>query len=338
MPGDILVLAEQREQELDNITYELLAKGREIAERLGVKLKIMITGHGLDKQVKALVGSGADLILVADDISLKDYNPVIYCKQISDTIRDTQPQLVIMGHFFLGIEMGPAVATVTGATLLSNCIDLEFTGDKLVVTHPTYGGTVHIKMEISGPLPYIISFEKGVLPRRSLRSTHASVLPLPVKNAGLKVLSRVIDRQEAIAGEVDLAKAEVIVSLGRGIGDRENIQLGRDLAAALGGAIGCSRHLSDSGWLPPECHVGMEGKTVAPKVYIACGISGASHHVGGIRDSDLIIAINHDPYAPIFNVAHYGVVGDVLAVLPGLTEAALKSPGLSKRQIQYKTP
>ncbi|MFA5317793.1 MAG: electron transfer flavoprotein subunit alpha/FixB family protein, partial [Dehalococcoidales bacterium] len=110
------------------------------------------------------------------------------------------------------------------------------------------------------------------------------------------------------------------------------IQLGKDLAAALGGAVGCSRHLADSGWLPPECHVGMEGKTVAPKVYIACGISGASHHVGGIRDSDLIIAINTDPNAPIFNVAHYGIIGDVLEIMPALTDAAQKSPKLAKRR------
>ena len=334
MTGDVLVLAEQREQELDNITCELLAKGRELADRLGVKLKVLILGHGLDSQVSTLAGSGVDSVLVADDAVLKDYHPTIYRQVISDAIKDARPELIIMGHFFLGIEMGPAVATSLGATLLSNCVDLELSDGKLVVTHPTYSGTVHVKMEISGPLPYIISFEKGVLPRNILPARPASVLPVPVAIGSLNILSRVIGLREAAVGEVDLTKADVIVSLGRGIGDRENIRLGKDLAAALGGAIGCSRHLSDSGWLPPECHVGMEGKTVAPRVYIACGISGASHHVGGIRDSDLIIAINTDPNAPIFNVAHYGVVGDVLEIMPALTEAARKSQRLSQRSVE----
>jgi electron transfer flavoprotein alpha subunit len=336
LPGDVLVLAEQREQELDNITYELLAKGRELADRLGVKLKVLILGHGLDSQVSTLASSGVDSVLVADNVALKDYQPAIYRQVISDAIKDAQPELIIMGHFFLGIEMGPAVATSLGATLVSNCVDLELSDSKLVVTHPTYSGTVHVKMEISGPLPYLISFEKGVLPRNMLPARPASVLPVPVSTGGLNVLSRVIGLREAAVGEVDLTKADVIVSLGRGIGDRENIQLGKDLAAALGGAIGCSRHLSDSGWLPPECHVGMEGKTVAPRVYIACGISGASHHVGGIRDSDLIIAINTDPNAPIFNVAHYGVIGDVLEIMPALTEAARKSQRLSQRSEESK--
>lgn len=332
MPGDILVLAEQRERELDNITYELLAEGRQLADQLGVKLKVIILGEDLDTQVRTLASSGVDDVLVADDASLKDYQPTIYRRVISDVVRDIQPQLILMGHFFLGIEMGPAVATVLGITLLSNCVDLELSGDKLVVTRPTYSGTVQVKMEIAGPPPHIISFEKGVLSRKTLPSRTASVLPVPVASDGLKVLSRVIGQRQAAVGEVDLTKADIIVSLGRGIGDRENIRLGKDLAAALGGAVGCSRHLSDSGWLPPECHVGMEGKTVAPKVYIACGISGASHHVGGIRDSDLIIAINTDPNAPIFNVAHYGVIGDALEIMPALTEAARKSPRLSRRQ------
>ncbi|MFH0942132.1 MAG: electron transfer flavoprotein subunit alpha/FixB family protein [Chloroflexota bacterium] len=332
MPGCVLVLAEQREGELDAITFELLAKGRELADQLGVELKALILGHQLEPQTKTLTGSGADHVLVADDIPLKDYNPAIYSRVICDTIKTVRPELFILGHFFLGIEMGPSVATRLGATLISNCVDMELADGKVVVTRPAYSGTVHIKMEVTGARPYIISFQKGVLPRKALPARPARVSAVPVATGGLAILSRVIGLRRVAAGEVDLAKADVIVSLGRGIGSRENVQLGKDLAAALGGAVGCSRHLADSGWLPPECHVGMEGKTVTPKVYLACGISGASHHVGGIRDSDLIIAINTDPSAPIFNVAHYGIIGDVREIMPALTDAARRSPKLARRR------
>lgn len=327
-----MVLAEQREGELDNITFELLAKGRELADRLGVNLKALILGYRLDARVKTLVASGADDVLVADDIHLNDYNPAVYSRVICDAVKAVQPELFILGHFFLGIEMGPSVATKLGATLVSNCVDMELAGGKVAVTRPAYSGTVHVKMEVEGSLPYIISFQKGVLPRKAIAARPARVSAVPVATGGLAILSRVLGLRQVAASEVDLTKADVIVSLGRGIGSRENIQLGKDLAAALGGAVGCSRHLADSGWLPPECHVGMEGKTVAPKIYLACGISGASHHVGGMRDSDLIIAINTDPSAPIFNVAHYGIISDVREILPALIDAARRSSELAGRR------
>jgi len=330
LPDCVLVLAERREYELDNITYELLGKGRELADQLGVELKVLVLGYQIAEQAKTLARAGADSVLVADDAQLKDYNPAVYRRVICDVVKDVNPRLFTLGHFFLGIEMGPSVATTLGATLTSNCVDLELAGGKIVVTRPAYNGTVHVKIEIEGALPYIISFQKGVLPRRVLPARPALISAVPVTTGGLVILSRVMGIRQVPTGEVDLTKADIIVSLGRGIGSRENIQMGKDLAAALGGAIGCSRHLADSGWLPPECHVGMEGKTVAPKVYIACGISGASHHVGGMRDSDLIIAINTDPNAPIFNVAHYGIIGDVREIIPALTEAALKSSKLAR--------
>lgn len=332
MSGCVLVLAERRDPELDNITYEVLGKGRELADRLGVELKVLILGCQLEAQVKTLARAGVDSVLVADNILLKDYNPAAYRRVICDNVKDIQPELFLLGHFFLGIEMGPAIATTLGATLVSNCVDIELADNKVVVTRPAYSGTIHVSIEASGNRPYIISFQKGVLPRKLLPARPASISAVPVASEQLAILSRVIGLRQVPTGEVDLAKADIIVSLGRGIGSRENVQLGKDLAAALGGAVGCSRHLADSGWLPPECHVGMEGKTVAPKVYLACGISGASHHVGGIRDSDLIIAINTDPNAPVFNVAHYGIIGDVREIMPALTEAALKSAKLGRRR------
>lgn len=332
MPGCVLVLAERRDQELDNITFELLGKGRELADRLGVALKVLILGYQIEMQAKALAGAGADHVLVADNSLLKDYNPAIYRRVICDVVKDTGPELFILGQFFLGIEMGPAVATALGATLISNCVDMEFAGGKIIVTRPAYNSTIYVKLEAEGKRPYIVSFQKGVLPRKAFAERPASIAAVPVNTGGLAILSKVVGLRQVPAGEVDLTKADIIVSLGRGIGSRENLRLGKDLAAALGGAVGCSRHLADSGWLPPECHIGMEGKTVAPRVYLACGISGAAHHVGGMRDSDLIIAINTDPNAPIFNVAHYGIIGDVREIMPALTEAALKSPKLAKRR------
>jgi len=324
LENDVIVLAEQKNGELDNITYELLLRGREVADQRRGKLNVLILGHNLGPPSKALASAGVDAVFAADDTILSDYNPELYSKVISDTVRDVGPGFLLIGHTCLGIEMGPAVATRLEATLVTNCVDLDLSDGKVVITRPMYSGTIHTRVEVAGELPYIISFQKGVLPRAALPPRPASVLAVPVETKELTLLSKVIGLREAAVGEIDLTKADIIVSLGRGIGSKANVQLGKDLAQALGGVVGCSRHLADRGWLPPECHVGMEGKTVAPKVYLAIGISGATHHVGGIRDSDLIIAVNKDPYAPIFDVAHYGVVGDLFEIVPALIEEARK--------------
>ena len=324
MKGDVLVLSEQKGEELDNITYELLTKGREIADQWEKKLKVLVLGSNINVATKVLTGMGiVDEVLVVDDPVLHDHNTEAYCKVISEVVKNVRPALFLVGYNFLGMEVGPSVAASLNVPMVSNCVDLEFADNMLAATRPMFNGTLHAKLSLEGEVPYIISFQKGALPRQggtsSPRETAISLVQAELGETALR--SKVIGIVETLS-EIDITKAEVIVSAGRGIGDRANIKLLKDLAAVLGGTIAGSRAVVDMGWLPLEYQVGISGKTVTPKIYFACGISGASHHVAGMRDSDMIIAINKDVNAPIFGVAHYGILGDVLEVLPVITEEA----------------
>jgi len=322
MTGDILVLSERSNGELAGITYELVAKGREVADQLGVKLAILILGHNLDSLAKTLAGVGVDTVLVADHSSLDQYNTEPYYNVISDVIRDFKPSMFFVGYDYQGIEVGAAIAAQLGATMASDCIDLELANGVVRVTRPAYGGTIHVKIELQGEPPCVISFQKGAISAERLSPRDAEVQQIPVEFDEAALRTKVVGLVEAAVGDIDITKADIIVSVGKGIGNKDNIRLAQELADALGGVVASSRPLADSGWLPRERHVGMSGKTVTPKVYLACGISGASQHVVGMRDSHLIIALNKDANAPIFGVAHYGIVGDILEILPALTKEA----------------
>jgi len=326
LAGNILVLSEQKNGELDNITLELLTKGRECADKWGTKLAVLLVGHSLASLSNSLVGGGVDVVLEADHPMLESNNAELYCQVISAVVRDFKPSLFLLGYTYLGMEVGPAVATRLEVPLISNCVDLEVADGKFTAIRPMFSGTLHAKVEVTREAPtYILSFQKGTLPREKLSPRQASIETVPVEIVESTIRSKVVGLLQAAIGEIDIAKADIIVSVGRGIKDQKNIQLMKDLADALGGVIACSRPVADLGWLPSESHVGISGRTVAPKVYIACGISGASQHVAGIRDSNTIIAINNDPNAPIFQAAHYGVVGDLFEIVPALIQEARKA-------------
>lgn len=322
MKGDVLVLSEHYEEELDNITYELLTKGREVADALGSRLAILLVGDRLESFTEVLANSGADIVLSAEHPILQEYNTEVYCKVISDAVKDFGPGLFLTGYTYLGMEIGPAVAVRLGSPMVGNCSDLELSNGDVSVIRPMFGGTLDTRVDVQGTTPYVVSFQKGVLPKRAQSPKPASVVPVPIEVDVAALRSKILGLVETAPGEVDITKASILVSVGRGIGDMGKIQIIRDLAEALGGAVACSRPVADMGWLPLEHQVGISAKTVAPKVYIACGISGASQHVAAMRDSSLIIAINKDPNAPIFGVAHYGVVGDLFDIVPAFIEAA----------------
>lgn len=318
------MLSERKDRELDNITYELLTKGREIADHWETKLAVLIVGNRLEPLPEALKNAGADVVLVADHPILHDYNTEVYCRVISKAVEDFKPSLFLLGHTYLGIEVGPAVAEKLGGAIVSNCVDLEVSNGEITATRPMYGETVLTKVEVWGATPYVVSFQKGVLPKKESSLKSASVVSIPVEVDESTIRSRIIGLVQPAAGEIDISKADIIIGVGRGVADKTKIQVVKELADALGGTIACSRPVADMGWLPIEYQVGISGKTVTPMVYIACGISGASQHVAGMRDSSLIIAINKDPNAPIFSVAHYGVVGDLFEIIPALTQEARK--------------
>ncbi len=324
----ILVLAEHRGEEIDSVTFQLASKGRELADSLNCRLDAILLGHQLESAARQLLHKGFDTLFVADHQLLKPYNAEIYAKVISDFLRENMPSLFLLGYTYLGMEVGPAVATRLEITLASNCVNIELTDGRIIVTRPMFGGAVHTKLEAK-KLPMMISIQKGVLPIQISNQRPTTLVRIEEKiqwtDARIKVAALL---GETTSG-IDITKADAVVAVGRGIGEKSSLELARELADALNGVVACSRPIVDWGWLPPECQVGISGKTVHPKVYIACGISGAAQHISGMRDSQTIIAVNKDPDAPIFRVARYGIVGDIYQVIPALLRAIKEGPPLT---------
>lgn len=322
MKGDILVIAEHREGVLDNVTWELIGKGRSLADRWGARLAVLVAGSDLNGMVDSLSSSGVDLVLPVQHELLGRYHAELYTTAIAEVCRQLDPGLVLMGYTYLGMEVGPALAVRLGGTMVSNCSELEAEGDALVAVRSVLGGTLQIKVRVTGAQPYLISVVKGVMPRETLDSRDAAVEPPALDLDSQTLQNRILEILTIDKCGIDITKAKILVSAGRGIGGPDKIPMLRELAGALGGELSCSRPVADMGWLPVAHQVGISASTVTPDVYIACGISGASQHVTAMRDSGRIIAINKDPNAPIFRVAHYGIVGDVLEVVPALIAQA----------------
>jgi electron transfer flavoprotein alpha subunit len=223
------------------------------------------------------------------------------------------------------MELAPPLAGRLGVPVMPNCVNVEISNGEFIVTRPLFDGTFHGKIALEGKGLAVVALQRGSTPTVQLPSKNASVQSIPVDVQAIPVRSRVLELIEAPASEVDITKADILVSIGRGLGDKDKIGILEALAQALNGVIACSRPLVDLGFLPSERQVGASGKIVAPKVYIACGISGASQHLTGMSDSKMIVAINKDPNAPIYQVAHYGVAADLFKIVPALTEAAKKA-------------
>lgn len=320
MECPIVILAEHFDGKLSTATLQLIAQGRQLADQIESELGVVVVGSELETLVKGLETTGPDRIFFVDEPELRHYNPEIYTHVTCQVLEKVRPQMVLLGHTFIGMELGPAIAVRTGFKLVSNCTGVELTKHSLIVTRPLYRGIVNIKIEFDLRTQLILSLQESELPTQSPteRKVVIQKLTAPLGSYGTEIVGFITPD----AGEVDITEAKVIVAVGRGIQEKKNIAMAEALANALGGVLGCSRPLTDLGWLPPEHQVGMSGKVVKPKVYIACGISGASHHIVGMKNSALIIAINTDPNAPIFNIAHYGVQGDLGQILPELVARA----------------
>ncbi|MBN2062230.1 MAG: electron transfer flavoprotein subunit alpha/FixB family protein [Deltaproteobacteria bacterium] len=322
MKGNILVLAESKESELDNITWELLCKGRALADQWETKLAVLVIGSDIDSMVNTLGSSEADIILTAQHQELNQYNAELYTSIITEAAKEYNPTLILTGYTYLGMEIGPAVTVRLGGSMVSNCTDLNIEHDIISVVRSMFGGTLHGRVELHGAPPHVISFEKGALPRGNTVSREPVIKPVTLDFEKMELRSKIIEILKDELGGIDITKAKILVSVGRGIGGPDKIQLIKELAEALGGDISCSRPVADMGWLPVARQVGISANNVAPGIYLACGISGASQHVTAIRDSGKIIAINKDPNAPIFRVADYGIVGDLFDVIPEIISLA----------------
>jgi electron transfer flavoprotein alpha subunit len=320
MAREILVLVEHAGGKVDSVTLQLLTAGRQIATQLNTGLAALVIGHQLDGVVNALKDSGADKILRVDDPALASAAGEAQAHVIAQVARQIQPRYLLIGYSLVGMELAPAIATLLGINAFTNCVNVEMREGAVTVTRPLFDGTQHADIALDESA--VIALQKGSFAPLEPSTKEAAVETVAIDSKNLPSRSKLLAIIEEPAGDVDIGKAEIIVSVGRGVGNEDKIPILVELAEALGGVLACSRPVVDVGWLPRERQVGASGKTVTPKVYLACGISGAIQHLTGMRDSHRIIAINKDPNAPIFGVAHVGVVGDLFEIVPALTKAA----------------
>ncbi|MDD5773017.1 MAG: FAD-binding protein [bacterium] len=314
----ILIFAEQREDKLHNVALELLNLGRNLSNKLKEDLSAVIIGGELDNQIKELTEYGADVIYKASDIILKEYHTLTYTKIICDLILKIKPEIVLIGATTIGRDLAPRIASRLKTGLTADCTELDLDPDKrlLLQTRPAYGGNIMATITCPQKRPQMATvrphvFKKGT-PDPARKSKIINLTPSLEESSICKIIKTTKELKE----NVNLEESEIIVSGGRGIKNAENFSMLFDLAKILGGTVGASRAAVDAGWISSYHQVGQTGKTVSPKVYIACGISGAIQHLAGMQSSDIIIAINKDPNAPIFNIATYGIVGDMFEIVP----------------------
>jgi electron transfer flavoprotein alpha subunit len=317
--GDIFVLVEHRQGKIRDITYEMLGIGEKIAQQQGASSVAVLLGHGV-KNLAEELALRASKVLVIEDEKLENFNPLPYQKVLSTLYSKYQPFLTLMGHTAFGMDLAPRVSVELGLPLATDCIGLSREGTRMKATRSIYGGKVQASISLRESPGYLATIRPGTFPA-SVPGEKKGGIVIEPSPLGETIDSRkFLEYFEAPLTGEDITQAEIIVSIGQGIGGPENIPLAEEVAKNLGGVLACSRPVVDRNWLPKERQVGISGKTVKPKVYLAIGISGAFQHVTAMQGSDTIIAINKDPRAPIFSVADYGVVDDFQNILPALKE------------------
>jgi electron transfer flavoprotein alpha subunit len=314
--GDILALVEHRRGEIRDATYEVMTCGRKLADQTGSKLTAVLLGSDTGSMVTSLKPH-AHRILVVDDPAFKDFNNEFYQAALADIIGREQPFMTLIGHTAYGIELAAALGTQLDVPFTTDCIGVEVADRRPVATRQVYDGKLNERVSFREGASYLLSLRAGATAAEE-GSADAEVVTMDAPALPDPAHLKFIDYIEAVTGDVDITKADIVVSVGRGIKEEKNIPLVEEFAEALGGVVACSRPVADAEWLPKDRLVGSSGKTIKPKLYVAIGISGSFQHLTGMKNADTIIAINKDPEAPIFSEADYGIVDDLFKVLPVL--------------------
>jgi electron transfer flavoprotein alpha subunit len=324
MSNDIFTWVEQFKGEPAAASWEAIGVARELADELGGSVVACVFGgEGVGKLAQEAISYGADTVLLAEDATLADFRVEPQAALLASVVREAEPSAVVIGATFRGRELGPALAVDLDTGCIADCIALELADGQVVATRPIYAGKLLCKCVIPERRPQILTTRVRAF---------AKPEPDPARSGEVKQVEPVLAEDdilcqvtgfEAAGGSVSLADASIIVSGGRGVGGPEGFEPVRELAETLGAALGASRAAVDAGWVPYAHQVGQTGKTVSPDLYVALGISGAIQHQAGMRTSKVIVAVNKDAEAPIFKLAHYGIVGDLFKVVPALN-AALK--------------
>lgn len=327
----VMIFAECRHGRIAPVAYELLGVGRELADLRGSTLSAVLLGSGVENMASQLIGHGADNVFVVDDPALAHFTDDAYGNMLADIIREQKPETVLAGATAIGRSVIPRVATMLGTGLTADCTELavDLENGALLQTRPAFGGNIMATIVCPFTRPQMATVRPNVMKANAFDDKRAGeVISFVPDPARLVSRVRVLKSERTLqADQVNLQEADIVVAGGRGLENAEGFALIQELADLLGGAVAASRAAVDSGWIPYPHQVGQTGKTVCPKVYITCGISGAIQHLVGMQSSDIIVAINKDSNAPIFNVATYGVVGDLFEVVPKLIEKVKENRG-----------
>lgn len=314
--SDVLAIAEHRRGELRDVSYELVSAGRDLADDLDGELHLAVISGQVEEFARSLSREGVDTIHTVTDG--EEFNHDIYTQVTEQLADELDPAVLLMPNSVNGLDYGPAVATRLGRPLVTDAIDASFDGETLVATREMYGSKVETTIEVDSERVAVM-VRDGEWPGAN-GNADPEIVEFDAEIDESAVRSTVTGFEEVGGGDVDISDAEVLVSVGRGIEEEENIELVEELADALGATLSSSRPIVDNGWLPKNRQVGQSGKTVTPEIYIAIGISGAVQHVAGMKGAETIVAINDDPNAPIYDIADYGIVDDLFDVVPELIE------------------
>ncbi|MBO6107232.1 MAG: electron transfer flavoprotein subunit alpha/FixB family protein [Stomatobaculum sp.] len=332
----VFIFAEQVDNKISGIAFELVGKAKDLAADLNTTVTAVLLGSGITEKANELAEYGADRVIVVDDPALETYMTEPYTHALSSVINEFKPDIMLVGATPIGRDLGPSVSARVATGLTADCTKLDI-GDfplkpvpgkedeqkhnQLLMTRPAFGGNTIATIACPNNRPQMATVRPGVMQKKP--RVAGATCEIVSYNPGFEKNSKYVEILEvvkAIKDTVDIMDAKILVSGGRGVGSPENFKILEELAKAIGGEVSCSRAVVDAGWKPKDLQVGQTGKTVRPQVYIACGISGAIQHLAGMEESDLIIAINKDETAPIFDVADIGIVGDLNKIVPALTK------------------
>lgn len=327
MANRVWVVLQHREGTFPRISWEAVAAAQKLASELGGKAEAVLLGSNVAAAAAEAARFDLAAVHVADHEALRVYTPGSFIGALAPAIQAAAPAFVVFPHTYQTVDYMPRLAQAIGAGLLPEVTSLQSADGGLVWTRPVMGGKLQSRVRVKKQGTVLVSVQSGAFPADGAARGEAPVQPLEADLSGVKPDREILGYEEVGGDTVDLTKADIIVAVGRGVGGADKMGPVESLAKALGAEIGASRPVIDNGWLPRDRQIGSSGQTVAPKLYIAAGISGAIQHLVGMKGSTVIVAINKDPGAPIFTVADYGIVGDLHEVLPALTEAVQAAKG-----------
>ncbi len=319
LSSNVLVIAEHKDGKLDSLARSLIFKGRIFANKLEGKLVALVLGENLDTVIAELEGTGVDIIVAVVDPLLVHPEAGHVVKVVEKVAAEIPLQVVLLSHSHLGVEVGPALSSIWPSTFISNCSEVEIGEGGWFCVRSLYEGLINIRLNISRDRPVVVSMQLLSLKKgQNDDHTKPRLIKYTIEDCGFEKTSvtKILEIIEPLTDGLDLSKSQLIIGVGRGIQSPDNLKPIFNWANSLGGAVACSRPLVDLGWLPSGHLVGLSGATVTPKIYIALGISGSAQHLHGMLGSEVIIAVNKNPLAPIFNYAHYGLVADLSEIIP----------------------